>query len=156
MGRKKYSARGFLQGKLLHYIYNISLLHIFFRCVISNSLSLSLPPFLCLSTCIYAYRHTHTHTHIDIGGSWGNDLSFSLPSLFLSFLSFLLFFPSFLMMWTCPLPRHNRHKQRVRIGTVCIWEQILWENSHRMLSKDKEIGWEKERENIFSFLFSAR
>jgi len=62
--------------------------------------------------------------------------------------------PVLLMMWTCPLPRHNRHKQRVRIGTVCIWEQILWENSHRLLSKDKEIGWEK-KENIFSFLFSA-
>jgi hypothetical protein len=60
--------------------------------------------------------------------------------------------PVLLMMWTCPLPRHNRHKQRVRIGTVCIWGQILWENSHRLLSKDKEIGWKKERGNNFFFL----
>jgi hypothetical protein len=64
--------------------------------------------------------------------------------------------PVLLMMWTCPLPRHNRHKQRVRLGTVCIWEQILWENSHRLLSKDKEIGWKKKKKIFFPFLFSAR
>ncbi len=65
--------------------------------------------------------------------------------------------PVFMMMWACPLPRHNRHKERVRIGTVCIWEQILWENSRHLLSMDKQreqLG-KKERESIFSFLFSV-
>jgi hypothetical protein len=37
--------------------------------------------------------------------------------------------PVLLMMWTCPLSRHNRHKKRVRIGTVCIWEKILCQYS---------------------------
>jgi hypothetical protein len=59
--------------------------------------------------------------------------------------------PALLMMWTCPLLRHNRHKQRVRISTVCIWEQILWGNSHHLLSEDKEIGCKKRKRKYFFF-----
>ena len=63
--------------------------------------------------------------------------------------------PVLLMMWVCPLSRHNRHKQRVRVGTVCIWEQILWESpmSCCLDKQEKRLG--KRKRKYFSFLFSA-
>jgi len=64
-------------------------------------------------------------------------------------------FPSretvFLTMWECPLPRHNRHRQQVRIGAVCIWEQILWEKSHPYCCTDKKNGWGKRERKYFYF-----
>ncbi len=61
--------------------------------------------------------------------------------------------PVFLTMWSCPFLRHSGQQTQVRIGTVCIWEQVPWEKSHHLL---KRLLRKKKRENVFSFLFSFR
>ncbi len=58
--------------------------------------------------------------------------------------------PVFMMMWACPLPRHNRHKQRVRMGFV-FENKYYGKTPIACCLRDKKSGWKKKEKVFFSF-----